>query len=304
MIPVVLDVDTGVDDALALAWALSSKDLTLLAVTTVAGNVEVEQATWNTRQVLDYFGVVTIPVARGAARPLLRPHRDARDFHGPNGLGGAELRVARRGPILDVTTPELLVRLVRRYAGELVLVCLAPLTNLAMALRLEPSLPDLVHQLVIMGGAFSVPGNVSPYAEFNVWSDPEAATIVADAGFRAVWIGLDVTMQVRLDFSTWEALEGSEYSFRRLAREILHWNFAVRGNETVALHEPLACVVAAHPDVVQKRAGLVEVISWPEVRAGQTVFREKRDGSSYIATEADRAHFWRIFGPSLERTAP
>jgi len=206
MQPVIVDVDTGVDDALALAVALAQPELRLIAVTTVAGNVDVGQATRNTRLVLDWLGARSIPVAKGAASPLLRKHRDARAYHGPDVLGGVVLPVERGGPILDTSAPEVIVRAARRYAGKLCLVCLAPLTNLAIALRLEPDLPFLIDRVIVMGGAFAVAGNVTPAAEFNVWSDPEAASLVAQAGFRIRWVGLDVTELVRLERSRWERL--------------------------------------------------------------------------------------------------
>src|SRR3954451_25494874 len=172
--PIILDVDTGTDDALALAFAVASPDVDLVAVTTVAGNVDVERATANSLAVLEWLGAGDVPVHRGASRPLVRPHRDASYFHDEGGLGGARLPTSMRSVGVD-RGPAALIRLARQRPGELTLVALGPLTNLAIALNVEPSLPKLLKSVVIMGGAYTVPGNTTPAAEFNILVDPEAA---------------------------------------------------------------------------------------------------------------------------------
>ena len=173
-VPIILDVDTGTDDALALAYAVASPRIDLVAVTTVAGNVDVEKATANTLAVLDWLAASDIPVHRGASRPLVRPHRDASYFHDEGGLGGAQLPRSTRSVGAD-RGPAAIIRLARQRPGELTLVALGPLTNLAIALNVEPELPELLKSVVVMGGAFTVPGNTTPAAEFNIFVDPEAA---------------------------------------------------------------------------------------------------------------------------------
>jgi len=283
MQPVILDVDTGVDDALAIAVALAQPELRLIAVTTVAGNVDVGQATRNTRLVLDWLGARSIPVAKGAARPLLREHRDARAYHGPDGLGGAVLPVERRGPILDTSAPEVIVRAARRYAGKLCLICLAPLTNLAIALRLEPDLPFLIDRVIVMGGAFAVAGNVTPVAEFNVVSDPEAASVVAQAGFRMRWVGLDVTELVRFDRSRWERLGNATDPRPILAREVGRWAFEHRGLTSFALHDPLAVMAAVRDEFIDWAAGHVIVRTETDEAVGKTVYQSDPDGRARVA---------------------
>ena len=283
MQPVIVDVDTGVDDALALAVTLAQPERRLIAVTTVAGNVDVGQATRNTRLVLDWLGARSIPVAKGAASPLLRKHRDARAYHGPDGLGGAVLPVERSGPILDTSAPEVIVRAARRYAGKLCLVCLAPLTNLAIALRLEPDLPFLIDRVIVMGGAFAVAGNVTPAAEFNVWSDPEAASLVAQAGFRIRWVGLDVTELVRLERSRWERLGNATDPRSILAREVGRWAFEQRGLTSFALHDPLAVVAAVREEFIDWAPGHVIVRTETDEVAGKTVYQSDPDGRARVA---------------------
>ena len=150
-VPLVLDVDTGTDDALALAYAVASPEIELVAITTVAGNVDVEKTTSNTLSVLDWLGAGDVSVHRGASRPLVRPHRDAIYFHDEGGLGGARLPTSTRSIGPD-RGPAALIRLARQRPGELTLVALGPLTNLAIALNVEPRLPELLKSVVLMGG--------------------------------------------------------------------------------------------------------------------------------------------------------
>lgn len=306
MVPVIIDVDTGVDDAIALGLAIGSRSLSLVAVTTVAGNVDVEQATRNTRIVLDWLGAFAVPIARGAARPLIRPHRDAREYHGPDGLGGARLVPERSGPILDTSAPEVIVRAARRYAGALRLVCLGPLTNLAMALRLEPRLPEMVEQVVIMGGAFRVAGNVTPVAEFNVWSDPEAAAIIAEAGFRSIWVGLDVTRSVRFDRHWRERVRAWPVTVATFLAEVSRWSFDERGAEYLVLHDPLAVAVAIEPDIVRTERGTVTIATDSVSEIGRTIWEPRTDGMAAIAVDVQEERFWqfftRVFGGTQEGT--
>src|SRR5215216_893987 len=205
-VPLVLDVDTGTDDALALAYAVASPKIELVGVTTVAGNVDVEKTTANTLSVLDWLGAAHVPVHRGASRPLVRPHQDASYFHDESGLGGAQLPTSTRSIGAD-RGPAALIRLARQWPGALTLVALGPLTNLAIALNVEPELTQLLKWVVIMGGAYTVPGNTTPAAEFNILVDPEAADQVFTAPFprmTAVW--LDVTEQVALTRDDWDAV--------------------------------------------------------------------------------------------------
>jgi purine nucleosidase len=201
-LPLLLDVDTGIDDAMALLYAVASPDAELVAVTCVAGNVPVERVAANTLAVLELAGRVDVEVAIGREAPILRPLRTAEDTHGPTGIGYAALP----GPRAEVSPRsgiDLIVEEVRRRPGELTLVTLGPLTNLAAALQVEPALPRLLGRVLVMGGAFQVPGNTTPAAEWNMQVDPEAAWLVyrawaaalaADPGVRRPMVlGLDVT---------------------------------------------------------------------------------------------------------------
>jgi purine nucleosidase len=206
-IPLILDVDTGIDDSLALLYACASAEADLLAVTCSAGNVDARQVVENTLAVLELAGRPDIEVALGREAPLERDLVTTPETHGPSGIGWAELHAPRavRSPRHSA---ELIVEEARRRPGEIVLVALAPLTNVALAVRREPELPRLLKRLVIMGGAYRVPGNTTPVSEWNVHVDPEAARAVFSAWSEAVErdagvvlplaLGLDVTEQAKL----------------------------------------------------------------------------------------------------------
>ena len=202
-IPLLLDVDTGIDDALALLYACASPEVELVAVTCVAGNVDGRQVAANTLGVLELAGRPDVPVHLGREMPLRKPLVTTPETHGPRGIGSAELPVAGRA--LERTGgPEAIVELARSRPGEIVLVTLGPLTNLAVALEQEPSLPSLLRGWAMMGGVFRGPGNTTPTSEWNVHVDPDAAKAVFAAWHTPerrhlpLAMGLDVTEQARL----------------------------------------------------------------------------------------------------------
>ena len=206
-VPLLLDVDTGIDDALALLYACGSADAELVAVTCCAGNAALDDTARNTRAVLELAGRADVEVAAGRPVPLVRPLEITPQTHGPRGLGYA----APDEPSMALSArfgPDVIVDAARRRPGEVTLVTLGPLTNLAIATLAEPALPRLLRRWVCMGGAFRVPGNTTPASEWNVHCDPEAARIAFAAWQaavdddpatpRALVLGLDVTEQARL----------------------------------------------------------------------------------------------------------
>jgi purine nucleosidase len=264
-----LDVDTGVDDALALAFAVRHPRIELMAVTTVAGNVDVELTTRNTLRVLDWLGATDVPVARGAERPLVGVSRDAAYWHGDDGLGGAQLPEARRDALPDGV--DYLIDCVLRQPGELTLVCTGPLTNLALAAQRQPAIVGAVKDVVVMGGAVRVPGNVTPVAEFNIHADPEAAAVVFGLPWPATLVGLDVTSRVLLTTSDRAALEHLRGPEATLVWLATHHAFDTNRLEAISLHDPLAVAVAVQPDLVTTIERLVLVETRGEHTLGQTV---------------------------------
>lgn len=292
--PMLMDVDTGVDDAMAIALASRLDRHQLVAITTVAGNVPVDAATRNTRLVAGWLGL-DVPIHGGLDRPLARQLVDARGHHGEAGLGDWQPEIAP-APLSDITAPEAIVRLAREHRGEITFVFTGPLTNLAVALALEPRLVEWVERLVIMGGAFFNRGNVTPYAEFNIFVDPDAAQRVADAGFRATWVGLDVTHQTTLDRRDWDALASSSERGAVLVREMTRRILVDLGRPVAHLHDPLAVAVAEDPSIVGLAEGLV-VVDTTEPRRGRTRLAEAAadDARAAACRTVDRAAFRRLF---------
>lgn len=196
---IIIDTDPGIDDALAILLALSAKEeLDVLALTTVNGNVDVEKVTKNAFKILDVAGRADIPVYKGNGKPLVRENSMPADCHGDDGLGNIGMTDSDRMPE-EESAADFLIRKVREEKGEITLVPIGPLTNIAEAVQKDPEFVSNVKEVIIMGGAVHG-GNVTPHAEFNFWVDPEAAKIVFQAGFNnLVMIGLDATKYVWLD---------------------------------------------------------------------------------------------------------
>src|SRR6476660_9953317 len=203
----ILDVDTGIDDSLALLYAVASPDADLIAATCVSGNIDARQVAINTRAILELAGRSDIEVALGREIPLVRQLETTPETHGPQGLGHAELPPPS-APVSERHAVDVILEEARRRPGEVTLVTLGPLTNLAIAVLREPALPGLIRRYVLMGGAYGVSGNTPPTTEWNIHCDPDAASIVfhawADAMAsdpaipRPLALGLDVTEQARI----------------------------------------------------------------------------------------------------------
>ena len=260
--PYLLDCDTGVDDALALFHLLSDPDVNLVGVTTVSGNTSAAQAADNTLRLLSLAGRTDVPVAIGAHHFRMAefdggvPH-----IHGDNGIGGVQLPESHVDPLAE-SGPEFIVRMAHEYPGELRLIAIGPLTNLALALELEPRLPELIGDLTIMGGAALAPGNASPVAEANIINDPHAAEIVFDAPWTITMVGLDVTMGELIEADDRERLRSAPGAIAPILSEMLgvYFDFyvSVFGRPCSALHDPLAVAISTG-EVVPTLAPLVRV---------------------------------------------
>lgn len=217
-IEVLIDVDTGVDDALALAFAALHPGINLRAVTCVAGNASLDDVYRNTRGVLATAGAGHVPVARGAARPLINAPRDAAHVHGRNGLAGLELDVPGQADT-DIHAIELLRQQILSSPTPPVLIALAPLTNVALLIRMYPEVAAKLARIVFMGGSASV-GNATPVAEFNSWADPEAAAIVVESGIPTMMYGLDVFYSAAVSEDDVAALEASSLPVAQLCAKL------------------------------------------------------------------------------------
>jgi inosine-uridine nucleoside N-ribohydrolase len=203
---VIFDTDPGVDDAMALYYALAHPDIQLLGITTCYGNVTVEQATKNALYLSALAGNMML-IAQGAHQPLVK-HAEAPPawIHGADGLGNLPSRMAHSHRADSRNASQFIVDMARQFPGQVTLVPVGPLTNIAHALVLEPALPRLIKRVVLMGGSITAPGNVSPVAEANIWNDPHAGDAVFTAGFNLTMVGLDVTYQLLLPIGLFERI--------------------------------------------------------------------------------------------------
>ncbi|MFB2597891.1 nucleoside hydrolase [Herbiconiux sp. P17] len=245
--PLYVDCDTGIDDALALCYLVASPEIELVGIGTVSGNVSSALAARNTLDLLALAGA-SCPVAVGAEHPLAgRFTEGATHVHGDDGLGNHPLPASGGVPV-EGDAADLLIALANEWAGELRILAIGPLTNLAEALRREPRLPDLVRDVTIMGGAALVPGNISPVAEANIGNDPEAAALVLGARWPVTLVPLDVTLSNPLLEADRMRLVDSGRPVATALGGMLDFYFDFNatfyGERRSALHDPLAAAIA------------------------------------------------------------
>ena len=254
----ILDLDTGVDDALALAYALATPDSDLIGVVSSFGNTQVNTAGENTLKLLELLGREDVPVFIGAAHSSTTDNFEtmqvSMDIHGKNGIGDVELPTPSRS-VEEQTAVDFIIEAAHKYADDLVIVPTGPLTNLAEAYQKDPEIENLIGNVTLMGGALVVPGNVTPYTEAKINQDPEAADYVFKHAKHLVMVGLDVTLQTLLtkkETQVWRDL-GTEKG--RVFADIFDYYIDAYYNLDInkagaALHDPLAVGVAVDPNLV------------------------------------------------------
>lgn len=325
--PVFLDVDTGVDDAMALAYLFGSAEAELVGIASTAGNVPARQVCRNNLALLELCGITDVPVSMGAENPLQTPLRTAEDTHGPYGLGHARLPA----PTTDLTpydAAEAWVRAAHAHPGELIGVATGPLTNLALALRADPTLPRLLRRLVIMGGAFDYRGNTTPVAEWNVSVDPESAAEVfaawdSEVGHLPIVLGLNLTENIAMTpqlLGRLAAAAGSSWTpmsvdddrgtpsaasnpLIRVLEDAMRFYFEFHHDQgegyLAHLHDPLAAAVALDTGLVRSRPAPVGVELTGTLTRGMTIAdwsrRWGREPNALIGVDVDPAAFFDRF---------
>jgi purine nucleosidase len=323
---IIIDCDPGIDDALALAFAHGDPGLEVCGITTVAGNVGLDLTTANALRVRDFVGMGEVPVVPGSGRPLLRPVLHAGHIHGGTGLGGAQLPGSLSGPAPGHAV-DYLVDSISAAPGEITLVAIGPLTNIALAIRREPALVSLVRDFVIMGGSAGR-GNTTPAAEFNILADPEAAAIVFDAGWTVTMIGLDVTLQARANAAVRDRLR----TLGPLADHLLLPSLA--GYRTTgpaesspagpgdarppaelswpddlldpAVHDVCAVACVTRPELIRRVPALVQVETAGRLTSGMTVTdftAPPRQHNALVGTGIDVDGFWDLVLSAYRRVA-
>ncbi|GGJ98881.1 nucleoside hydrolase [Luteimonas terricola] len=273
-IPLLIDTDPGVDDALALLMAFADPRHEVVGLTIAAGNVGLQHTVANALKVCEVAGRDDVPVFPGCDRPLLHPSPDAANVHGRDGFGDVGLAPAARGAE-SRHAAEAIIELSHRHAGRLLLVTLGPLTNVALALRLDPTLPTRVARLVVMGGAVTAHGNITPSAEFNVFFDPEAAHIVFGAFPRfdlCDWEAALAHGVLLRDAERWLAAPGPVAAFyEAVSRHTRRWSEDARGERWHSA-DGLAMAMALRPDgVLESAERPVEVVLGHSPARGTTL---------------------------------
>jgi inosine-uridine nucleoside N-ribohydrolase len=301
----ILDVDTGTDDAVAIMLAALHPELELLGCTTVNGNIPVELCTQNTLHVLDHIGRADIPVYEGLSRPLVRPDfpvpRRTRDHAGKYHPDVLPVPPSTRRKE-ETGAVEFLIETYRTTTDPITLVPVAPLSNIAAALALDPKFVDRVPEVVIMGGGHAL-GNVTPSAEFNIWADPEAAAIVFEAGFEKITLVLlDATHRALISRAHCEQLDALGTPAGQAAASFIGHRITVHDEHqkqavphTTPVHDALAVGSLVQPELITTRRLHVAVETKGELTIGRTVidthFRGGRTPNCTVAFDADAAGF-------------
>ena len=304
--PVILDVDPGYDDAIAIMIACGAPGLDVRAITTVAGNVAVEKTTRNALKVLTLVDRTDVPVGVGAASPLVRKLRTAEHIHGESGLDGADLPESafaqdRRDAV------RLMVDVVREAPEPVTIIPLGPLTNVATFLEEHPRLKQNVRRIVLMGGSIG-PGNVTPAAEFNVYVDPEAARIVFESGLPLTMVGLDVTREATVGSEEVERLQALGRA-GEIVTGLATYYYAGAYRRTYGLaappiHDPVAVAAVVEPALLKTRYMRVDVECEGELTRGETVCDlygvTGRPSNTEVGVGLDKNAFFEVLVRSLE----
>ena len=283
---VIVDTDPGADDALALMMAVNSPGLQVAGITTVGGNASLSDTTNNALRLVEYLDgkQSAVPVAVGAGEPLRGSFTHAYHVHGSEGLG-----VRLPAPALKphgMSAVEFIRDRAAKSAGPLTVIALGPLTNVAAALESRPDLADALAEIVVMGGAFEAPGNVTPCAEFNIHEDPWAANAVFASGVPVTIVGLDVTRRTSMHRRSGPQWFAGTSKSAQLGNRILADRFQERSDlQEFYLHDPLAVAAAIDPDILTCRPAQVSVVTDGEVR-GRTIARYG-DGTARVAVGVD-----------------
>ncbi|MBO0982775.1 nucleoside hydrolase [Rathayibacter sp. SD072] len=298
---IILDCDPGHDDALAILLAHGSPAIELVAITTVAGNQTLEKVTANARAVAAIAGLTGVPIAAGMQRPLVRDAEPAPDIHGESGMDGPAL--PERRPALDPrhAVDLIIEEVLAAPPGSITLVPTGPLTNIAMAVRREPRLAELVREVVLMGGGVQG-GNWTATAEFNILADPEAAHIVFGAGWDVTMVGLDVTHRALATEDVVARFRGVDSEVGRFCVGLLDFFAAsyrdAQGFDAPPVHDPVAVAYVIDPSVLEVRRAPLTVELRGEHTVGMTVADLRTTAPAgcrtSVATAIDSDRFWDL----------
>jgi purine nucleosidase len=259
---VILDTDPGIDDALALILLKAMPEVSLQAITVTHGNTTVEKCTTNALKLVELLGITDVPVAMGATEPLVKNLSIAEETHGDTGLGHAVLPEPKT-KISDSNAANLIIEIVNANPGEITILCIGPVTNLALALLKDPSLRKKIKNVVSMAGSIHYPGNATPSSEYNVFCDPESYDILLRSGIDLTIVPLDVTYQCLFTKSHVERLSDAREDIRtfidRSTSFYMEFHAEYQGIQGCAINDPLAAALLVNPDLVSCRDYYVDI---------------------------------------------
>ena len=285
---VIIDTDPGTDDVLALIMALNSPEMNILALTTVEGNATLEHTTNNALAVLEYMNRAEIPVHSGESTPLVGEFYHAYNIHGPAGLTVSLPEPQTALASSDAVGYIAQTALDMRAAGDdLTLIALGPLTNVARALQRDARLKDALGSVLVMGGTGDAPGNVTPYAEFNIWDDPRAANVVFQSGMPVTLIGLDICRQTAVARDNPDWFSGDTPGERLAAQILTNWFETEQVERQFNLHDPLTIAAALRPDLITTRRANLSVETADADRIGEITHNFTPDSSVSLAVAVD-----------------
>lgn len=298
---IIMDVDPGIDDSLAIIFALQSPELRIEGITVVSGNVEVEQATQNALKAVE-MSEKEVSVYKGMALPLVRPYQDATDTHGADGIGENFFPHPNKTPEKEHAV-DFIVRKVNENPHELTILALGPLTNIAKAIQEDPKTMKKVKRIVLMGGSATYHGNCSPVAEYNFWVDPHAAKSVFASGIEVTMVGLDVTHRIVFTPHLREVVYQLRTPLAQYVYDITQFyvDFHWKQEKTIGcvINDPLAVATLVEPTLVKTAPAFVD-IETDGIAIGQSVAdfygrRNQGKWNTHVCVDVDPKAFFQLF---------
>ncbi|MBA4337910.1 MAG: nucleoside hydrolase [Hyphomonas sp.] len=306
-LPLIIDCDPGIDDAVMLMIAFMSPKLDVRAITTVAGNVPLRLTSRNARMICERMGRSGVPVYAGCPRPMLRKPVTAEDFHGESGIEGIEIFAPKAPLAPGHGVGELIARLSAAAPASQTVILSGPMTNLAAALVMAPEIASKIGHLVVMAGGDRIGGNITPFAEFNVFADPHAAAIVFDAGIRTTVLSLDVTHTVRSEPERVASLRKIAGPEAKMMADLLaagnrleaRW----KNGQMAPMHDPSTVVYLLAPEIFEAKPCRVSVVTRPGAEFGRTKVKDTKRGPHHWVTSADADAFFAVIEDLLKARA-
>lgn len=305
---IIYDTDPGIDDALGLLLLAASPEIDLLAITVTHGNTSQEKCLNNALKLVELTGITKVPVARGAEEPLVKELSVAEETHGEGGLGYAILPKSAISPCSELAH-DLIIRVVRENPGEVTLLCVGPMTNIALAFLKAPEIVSKVRRIVSMGGAIHYPGNVTPQAEYNVFCDPEAFEIVLKSGIDFTLVPLDVTYQCIFTTDHLEKITEARSEIRNFifdsTRFYMEFHEDYQGIKGCAINDPLAAAILLDPTLVKNRDYYLTIELTSPTSKAKTIADHygllKSAPNAKVSMEVDVERFMELFINRMNR---